>query len=127
MSDTTSPHPDPHDTTQPDPQPVSQPDPDTSHPADQHEAEPSGPGEALRHDSGTMFGGNAALEDRIAAGEDAIKQVLGFLRWMFPSHPVPSFARDPDSGALKPGPVDPAIAATETPDPERGKDDPKSS
>jgi hypothetical protein len=127
MSDTTSvPHPE-HDTSLPDPQSDPQPDPHTDHPADQHEAEPSGPGEALRRDGGTMFGGNASLEDRIAAGEDAIRQVLGFLRWMFPSHPVPTFAHDPDSGLLKPGPVDPAIAASASPDPDRGKDDPKPS
>jgi hypothetical protein len=123
MSDTTSaPHPEPQDTIPPDNHPLdSQPDPQADHPV----SDPSGPGEALRRDNETMFGSHAGLEDRIAAGEDAIKQVLGFLRWMFPAHPVPTFERDPDSGLMKPGPVAPEIAGAVTPDPTPEKDEPK--
>lgn len=98
--------------------------PQPDHPPLAGIAEPAAPGDAIHHDETihhedeTREQGHASLADRVSASEDVIRQVLGFLKWMFPAHPVPSFVRDPDSGRLTAGEVAPEIAASVPHEPE---------
>lgn len=71
----------------------------------------SGPATSIGSDARTMVTPASSLDQRVSAGEDLLKQILGFLSWMFPNHPVPT-AKVTDTGQLVAGEVDPAIAAS---------------